>query len=118
MAYIASMVINGEIEVKINDEDVASKLQLWEKVLILYVLGEDMSMQAIKNFMQKTWNFVQLLDLFYHDKGYFILRFKDHDDMDVVMMKGPCSICGKLVLIKEWNPEFNLKKDLLHTIPI
>ncbi|XP_058757171.1 uncharacterized protein LOC131630409 [Vicia villosa] len=118
MAYVAPTVINGEIEVEICEDDVASELIFWENALILYVLGEDMSMHAIKNFMQKTWNFIQLPDLFYHDEGYFILRFKNSDDMDAVLMKGPYSIRGKPVLIKEWNPEFNLKKDLLRIIPI
>ncbi|XP_058757400.1 uncharacterized protein LOC131630653 [Vicia villosa] len=116
--YIAPMVTDGKIEVEINDDDVISELQLWENALILYVLGADLSMHAIKNFMQKVWNFVQLPDLYYHDEGYFILRFKDSEDMDSVLMKGPYSIRGMHVRIKEWNPEFNLKKDLMRTIPI
>lgn len=110
MVYIAPTVSNGEIEVEINDEDMASELQFWENALIMYVMGEDLSMRAIKNFMQKMWNFVQLPDLYYHDEGYFILRFKNSEDMDVVLMKGQYSIRGMSVLIKECNPEFNLKK--------
>ncbi|XP_058784590.1 uncharacterized protein LOC131659416 [Vicia villosa] len=82
------------------------------------MLGEDLSMHALKSFMMKAWNFIQLPDLFYHDDGYFILRFKTHDDMDAVLMRGPYTIRNIPMLLREWRPDFNLKTDLLRTLPI
>lgn len=45
------MLTSGEIEVEINDNDLASELQFWENAIMLYVLDEDLSMHAINNFM-------------------------------------------------------------------
>lgn len=67
-------------------------------------------MHAVKNFIQKAWNFVQLPNLYYHDEGYFMLCFKSHEDMDAILMKVPYTYKGIPILLKEWNPYFNHKK--------
>lgn len=33
-------------------------------------------MNAVKQFMTKTWNFVVMPELYYHDDGYFLARFR------------------------------------------
>lgn len=118
MSYVAPKMVEGQIEIEIEDEDIESEIRYWENALILYVLGGDLSMNTIKNFMERNWNFVQLPDLYYHDDGYFLLRFKSHDDMEVVVMKGPYTIRSMPVVLKEWRPDFSLKQDMLRTIPI
>lgn len=45
-------------------------------------------MNAVKIYMTKFWNFVTLRDMYYKNKGYFILRFKSAQDHDVVMSSG------------------------------
>ncbi|XP_058758403.1 uncharacterized protein LOC131631649 [Vicia villosa] len=72
----------------------------------------------VKNYMVKTWNFVKIPDLYYNEDGYFILRFHSHDDMDVVLMKGPYTLRNVPLLLQEWRPDFNLKRDMLRTLPI
>ncbi|CAK8532594.1 unnamed protein product [Lathyrus sativus] len=57
-------------------------------------------------------------DLYYHDDGYFLLRFNSQGDKEVVMMKGPYTIRNMPMILKEWKTGFNLKKDLLRTLPI
>ncbi|CAK8543902.1 unnamed protein product [Lathyrus sativus] len=118
MEYVAPKVVNGEIEIELDDDDAASELQFWENSLIVHVLGEDISMNKMKNFMVKTWNFVHLPELYYHDEGYFILRFKTLDDMEAVLMKRPYTIRNVPMIIFDWRPDFNVKADLLRTLPI
>ncbi|CAK8544545.1 unnamed protein product [Lathyrus sativus] len=38
--------------------------------------------------------------------------------MDDVLMKGPYTIRNMLMLLAEWKPNFNLKNDMMRTIPI
>lgn len=84
----------------------------------MYVLGGDLSMNMVKQFMLKAWNFVQLPDLFYHDEDYFLLKFRSHENMDTMMMKGPYTIRNMPMLLREWKTDLNLKKDILRTLPI
>lgn len=65
--YVAPTLVNGEIEILIDETDIEEELKLWETTMILYALGEALSMNRVKKFMEKTWNFVALPDLYYND---------------------------------------------------
>lgn len=73
LKYFAPQIVNGEVEVMIEDEDIESELKFCDITLIMYVLGADMSMHSVKHFMMQNWNFVPLPDMYYHDEGYFLL---------------------------------------------
>lgn len=118
MVYIPPIRAEDGIDVEIEAEDVESELQFWVNTLILYGLGEYLSMTAVKNFMTKVWNFVALPDMYFHEEGYFLLRFKSRDDLDAVMMRGPYTIRNRPVIIKEWHPNYDIKEDMLRTLPI
>ncbi|XP_058756103.1 uncharacterized protein LOC131629334 [Vicia villosa] len=52
------------------------------------------------------------------EEKYFLLRFKNHDDLDNVMMKGLYTLRNIPIILKKWRPGYNVKEDLLRTIPI
>lgn len=116
--YVAPKIVNGDIEIDIEEEDIASEMKFWETTLIMYVLGGEVSMHMVKQFMMKTWHFVQLPNMYYHDDGYFLLKFQSNQDMELVLMRGPYTIRNMPMLIREWKPDFNLKQDMLRTLPI
>ncbi|XP_058771879.1 uncharacterized protein LOC131645220 [Vicia villosa] len=118
MEFVAPKVVNGELEVEIEEEDIASELRHWDSALIMYVLGGDLSMNNVKQFMIRNWNFVKLPEMYFNDEGYFILRFHTMDDKDLVLTKGPYTIHNMPMLLTDWKPNFDLKKDMLRTIPI
>jgi hypothetical protein len=110
--YTAPTIVNGEIEVIIEEQDVASEKQFWEHALIMYALGEDLSMNAVNKFMITMWNFVSLPKLYYNEEGYFIIRFSSKMDRDAVLLRRPYTIYRKPMFLHEWTPNFTLKNDL------
>jgi hypothetical protein len=54
MEYVAPKLVNGEVEVEIENSDIESEVKFWESSLIMYVLGSELSMSAVKQFMIKT----------------------------------------------------------------
>ncbi|XP_058749946.1 uncharacterized protein LOC131622954 [Vicia villosa] len=116
--FIPPTIVEGEMEVEIVEEDIVSEIMFWDSTLIMYALGKELSMNAVKNFMSKFWDFVQLPSMFYHEEGYFLLKFHSTQDRDQVQIKGPYSIHGVPMVLKEWHPEFDFKKDMLRTLPI
>lgn len=116
--YFAPKVVEGEIEVEIEEEGILSELKYWETTLIMYVLGRELSMNAVKQYMMKFWSFVQLPEMYYHEDGYFMLKFQTHKDKDMVLMKGPYTIQNMPMVLKDWNPEFDFKRDMLCTLPV
>ncbi|XP_058726439.1 uncharacterized protein LOC131597787 [Vicia villosa] len=118
MAYIAPKLVNGKVEIEIEREDIKTEIQFLENALILYVMGENLSMNTVKNYMMKFWNFVQTPDFYYNEDGYFLARFKTFEEREAVMMKGSYTIKNMPMILKEWYLDFNLKRDLMRTIPI
>lgn len=116
--YVQPTLVDGEIEIAIDEEDIVSEKKFWENALVMYVLGGELSMNGVKHFITKAWNFVQLPAIYYHDDGYFLLKFKTHKDMDDVMLRGPYTVRNMPMLLREWKPGFNLKQDMLRTLPI
>jgi hypothetical protein len=118
MEFVSPKRVDGEIVVEIEDADVESEVKFWASSLIMYVLGGDLSMGAVKQFMIRHWNFVKLPDMFYNEEGYFILRFHSFKDKDAVLMQGPYTIRNMPMLLREWKPDFSLNRDMLRTLPI
>ena len=116
--FVAPTFVNGKAKVTIDDSDVSGELEFWENLIILFALGESLSMNAVKKFMEKTWNFISLPELFYNDDGYFIVKCKNREDMELVMEQGPYFIYGKSLFLRKWTSDFEMKEDLLRVLPI
>ncbi|XP_058762881.1 uncharacterized protein LOC131636267 [Vicia villosa] len=116
--FSAPKYVEGEFEVEIEEADMESELLFGDSALIMYAIGKNLSMNAVKNYMAKFWNFVQLPGIYYHEEGYFLLKFHSLHDRDQVQMKGPYSIHGAPMVLKEWYPKFEFKRDMLRTLPI
>lgn len=54
MEFVAPKVIDGEIEIEIKTEDIELEVKFWESALVMYVLGDDLSINAVKQFMMKN----------------------------------------------------------------
>ncbi|CAK8575459.1 unnamed protein product [Lathyrus sativus] len=51
MEYVAPNIGNDTMEIKIEQDYIESEMWFWDNTLILYVMGEDLSMNTVKNFM-------------------------------------------------------------------
>ncbi|XP_058767570.1 uncharacterized protein LOC131641282 [Vicia villosa] len=118
LQFVAPKIKEGIVEVEIEEKDVEAEIRFWENSLIMYVIGTNLSMNAMKNYMSRMWNFVALPDMYYNDEGYFILKFKNGDDRDEVLMKGPYTFQNKPMILLEWRHDFTMAKDMLRSIPI
>lgn len=113
LQFVVPKIVEGKIEVEIEEEDVESEIRFWENSLIMYVIGTNLSMNAMKNYMTMLWNFVTLPGMYYNEEGYFILKFRNGDDRDEVMIKGPYTIQNKPMILMEWRHDFSMEKDIL-----
>lgn len=116
--FSAPTLVDGEVEVEIDEQDVESELDFWKTSLIMYVLGGDLTMNSVKLYMMKYWNFVALPEMFYNEEGYFIMKFKTIEDRDAVTRNGPYTIYNMTMFLREWTSGFSLKDDMLRAVPI
>lgn len=118
MEYIPPTIVDGEVEVKIEESDVEDELEFWSNSIILFALGDSLSMNAVKKFMEKNWNSVSLPELYYNEEGYFIVRFRNQEDREHVLAQGPYFIYGKPLFLRQWSSDFEMKEDILRVMPL
>lgn len=53
LKYVAPKIVYGKPIVELKVADVECEIRLWETAVIMYVIGGDLSMTAVKNFMVK-----------------------------------------------------------------
>lgn len=118
MDFLAPIVHNGVPVAKMVVDEVKNELEFWATGLIMLAVGKELSMNSVKKFMIRNWNFVALPNIYYHNDGYFIIRFKTEADRDEVLANGPYSIFSAPIIINKWSVGFSMKEDLLRTLPL
>ncbi|CAK8539571.1 unnamed protein product [Lathyrus sativus] len=53
LEFIAPTIVNGIAEVRIEEADTEIEVKFWETELIMYVMGGELSMNMVKQFMLK-----------------------------------------------------------------
>ncbi|XP_021848896.2 uncharacterized protein [Spinacia oleracea] len=86
--------------------------------MVMYVVGDSPTIAYVKRFMEGVCNSVTQLHVFFHDDGYFIIKFKNIEDMNQIISGGPYSLYGKPIIIKPWTVDFNFYEEVLKVIPL
>lgn len=56
--------------------------------------------------------------IFLHDDGYFIIKFANEVDKNVVLCVGPHMYLGRPTVVKPWTPGFDFHAELMKTVPL
>lgn len=73
---------------------------------------------TIERFISAQGKFTIKLIILYHIDGYFVMRFRNKEQRDIVLSSGPHYMMRRPVIIKPWTLEFNFKEEILTTIPL
>ena len=52
------------------------------------------------------------------DNGFFLFKFKNVEEREVVIANGPWHFAGNPIILKKWEPKFKANKDLTKSVPI
>ncbi|XP_019227721.1 PREDICTED: uncharacterized protein LOC109209010 [Nicotiana attenuata] len=72
----------------------------------------------MKRYINQMWNTVAMPDLFYHDEGYYLVRFHSLEEMKEIMCAGPYTVNGRPMIMKHWSPYFDFAAEFLTDIPL
>ncbi|XP_059315396.1 uncharacterized protein LOC132066006 [Lycium ferocissimum] len=64
------------------------------------------------------WNNVAKPEIYYHNDGYFLVKFATKEDHELVLYSGPYMLNNRPVIVKGWTPGFNFNDEVLRTIPL
>ncbi|OIT00302.1 persulfide dioxygenase ethe1 -like, mitochondrial [Nicotiana attenuata] len=118
LSFVALIVKDGEKIIELNKEEIEKENAKWRQALILYVVGDTPTIGALERFISAHWNFSSKPKVFYHNDGYFVVRFNCMEDRDEVLYSGPYTISNKPIIIKPWTTGFDFQAEVLQTVPI
>lgn len=83
--------------------------------MVLYVVGQTPSIDAIIRFITKEWNHVSRPQVFLHEEGYFVVKFASIDDKKEVLLLNhiPLTADCRPMIVKPWTPNFNFHAEIL-----
>ncbi|TMW83456.1 hypothetical protein EJD97_001640 [Solanum chilense] len=71
-----------------------------------------------EKYMLMNWSKVEKPEVFLHEEGYYIIKFKSLSDMNEVLYSGPYTISNRPIILKQWSPDFNFGNEFLTEIPL
>lgn len=81
-------------------------------------VGGSPTIGAMERYIASMWNFVAKPRVYFHNDGYFLVKFNSIEDRDEVLYYGPHMMNNKPIIVKVWSAEFDLNKEVLQTIPM
>lgn len=118
LTYIPPEVIEGNITVKLEKKETKAEIAKWKNALVVYVVGDVPGYNQMKRYISRVWNMVADLHIYYHNDGYYVVKFPTIDDLREILYVGPYTMSNKPLILKQWSPDFDFRKEFLTDIPI
>ncbi|KAM3337402.1 hypothetical protein P3S68_031727 [Capsicum galapagoense] len=102
-----------EVILSTDDPVIESKKQ-WKNLFQsnrLAAQGADPTIVAVERYIAMNWNYIAKPKVYYHNDGYFLVKFGSAEDRDEVMYAGPHMMNNKPIIVKAWKPEFDLRHE-------
>lgn len=94
LGFVSPVIKEGKQVVELQKSEIEKMNVKWEAAAVLYVVGDTPTIAAITRFLYKDWCYLQKLEIFKHDEGYFVLNFGSIADRDEVICAGPHTFWG------------------------
>ena len=101
LTYIPPQVLNGQTMVQLEEKEVQIEEEKWKCALIAYVIGEFPGYNTMNRYIQMNWAKVDKPEVFLHEEGYYIIKFRSLSDMNEVLYSGPYTISNRPIILKQ-----------------
>ncbi|OIT40527.1 hypothetical protein A4A49_04466 [Nicotiana attenuata] len=116
--FYPPIVKNGVKMAKLNPKEIEQQSQRWKTALIGYVLGGNPSFKEMLKFVYGVWSTVTTPTVLLHDDGYFIFKFESVEDKNLIMQNGPYTFNSRPMVLKDWEPNFQMQNESMRIVPI
>ncbi|KAL2933933.1 Sensory neuron membrane protein 1 [Bienertia sinuspersici] len=99
-------------------EDVQPEIDLWESLIVTYVIGANPPTMVMEGFLRRIWLKYGVDKIIELQKGLYLVRLTKIENRDKTLnMEGPF-FHSKPMVIKAWKEEMDLTKEVVKTIAI
>ncbi|KAM6579885.1 hypothetical protein CsatA_003659 [Cannabis sativa] len=106
-----------ERKVKITMDDIEEEVAYWKSAIVCYVLSANPPLSVLEGFARRIWkDKVDKISMISY--GVFLIRFTSIKDRDGILAGGYIFFNKRPFIMKAWDPNCNIKKEDIRTIPI
>ena len=118
LKFVPPSLENGKPIVHIETQDVETLKKFWDRAVVLYVVGGNISANIIRGFIRKQWTHVLMPTIHEHEDGYFIIKFNSESECSEILKGGPYFLNRVPLVVKKWSANFDFKEEILRVIPV
>lgn len=113
--FEAPTIKDGFTIVQLDQDETGKESVKWQNSMIFCMLRDSPIFAALDRFISLQWNF-SMKPMFFHNVGYFMLKFESASDRDEAVLSGMHLINSKPIIVKPWRSDFNFNEEMLKTI--
>lgn len=76
LSYISPVLNEGQAIVQLEKERVEREATKRDCAFIAYFVGDTPGYNAFFRYIKQYWANIRILELYYHEEGYYIVRFQ------------------------------------------
>lgn len=143
MASWADIVVKGSCEGtpavadSISDEEIAEAEELvrgnhlliseesnpgcfskWKYGLVGRFITGSQPVGVIKAALSFYWGRHRSFEILQASENAWLLLFEKEADMDWAMVNGPWAVCGRIIFLERWEPNFNFNSKVKTVVPV
>ncbi|GJV91858.1 putative reverse transcriptase domain-containing protein [Tanacetum coccineum] len=109
---------NG-IDVVVPVDSIRAISERFGNTAYAFFLGKKVAYPVVANNVRNTWGkFGLVRSMFSASTGLFSFQFSSIDGLDAMLENGPWFIRNNPLILKKWNPDENLLKEDVSTVPV
>ncbi|KAJ1401838.1 hypothetical protein SESBI_28468 [Sesbania bispinosa] len=85
----------------------------WQNSVIVKLLGKKVGLKFLQLRLLKLWNTLGDMEIIDLEYDYFLVRFSNPNDYEIVFQSGPWMITGHYLVVQKWQPNFYPLEDEL-----
>lgn len=119
MNFVAPTVNeDGQACVEVSLGEIHENISCWNHTLVGYVLGLKPFYLHLKTCVTRLWRPTCLLEVHSRENGFFLFHFGSGDDCDRILQGGPWLFDGRLIVLRLWEADAILERDLFTSVPV
>lgn len=104
--------------VKITAEDIHEEVEFWKTGVVCYVLGSNPPQSVMEGYFNRIWGKLGIDLVAQVQRGVFLVRFHTAESRMKVVEEGVQMFDRKPVIVKPWQHDIELKKEIMDNIQV
>ena len=116
--FVAPFVINGVAKVVVDKEEIRALKAIRDHTVAMFIVGFQPNLYSLNRFVERNWPNIPKYNSILHQDGYYLVQCSSANDAIMIVNGGNAMMGKRPVLIRRWDKDFDIKKDILRVIPV